>query len=237
MKGLTTAAITIAILVAGTIVVATVAFPIVEKSQSVQRYNDAKEFMQTLNRVIEELSIEADGAKRVITEDVDGELIVEGAANRLRLKVPSNIEILDPGSRKENDMTIVSGAYIRAYEGDANNDGSTDLILENDALLFAVKKLGDAANFTQIDTSNIISMIKNKRSGTNIVPISRITINEKRASSSGNGFTDLLQKGDILNSGSIRVTVNSSTALYEGIFTLSTDMDFVEFSVIKITLK
>ncbi len=237
MKGMMTAVIGIAVVVAATIIIVGVTEPVIEKSQATQRYIDAKQLMHTLNDLIKELSLEADGSKRVITEVVEGDIIVEGSANRLRMKIPSDVKFLDSTSIKDGDLTIVSGPYIRAYESDIDKDGSTDLVMENDALLFAVKKIGNSSNFTQIDTSSIVSLMKNKRSGVSAVPVTRITINERRSTSSGNGFTELLDKGDFLNTGSIKVTVNSTDALYESIFTLEADRDFIEFKVVKVTLK
>ena len=104
------------------------------------------------------------------------------------------------------------------------------MVLENDAVLFAVKKLGNATSWATVNTTNIIPLIRNKRSNVNVTPISGIFIGDIANTSYGNGYSELTRAGTVQES-SIHVLVNSSSFRYDALFTLRSAQDFVELEV------
>jgi len=180
------------------------------------------------------LSVEAPGAKRTVRVISDfGTFDVAGKEDRFKFRLSSEQKIYEPGTIiREGNYIISSGTSMKAYESDIDSDGSTDLVLENDAVIFAVRKVGNASSQVSINTTNIIPYIRNKRSGVAITPISGIFIADDVNSSSGTGFSELTRAGQTLQDSSIRVLVNSTAATqYEALFTLRSAQDFVELEI------
>jgi fatty acid-binding protein DegV len=123
---------------------------------------------------------------------------------------------------------ISTGPFVRAYEGNPDGDGSTDLVLENDNILFAVRKYGNSTNYTSVNTSSLIGMIRNKRLGVDIRPKTTIYVND--SSATGSGYTELTARGAELTSAGIRVVMDS-TIDYEALFTLDAGADFVQLTI------
>ncbi|MBI5061180.1 MAG: hypothetical protein HZB67_02600 [Candidatus Aenigmarchaeota archaeon] len=226
MKGvnpLISSIVVVAIVVASTLVVTSIVTPVVKQGKEMQGFSEAKQEMTMLDSLANSLYYEAPGATRIVKMHVgDGKLVVSGEENRIKYVLDSESE---PMKTKEGKLTIMSGPYVKAYEGDADGDGNTDLIIENEDILFAVRKYGNSTNYAGINVSELISTVKNKKLGISIKPKTTIYINE--TIQSGNGFTELTVKGNDLTSAGIRFLM-SSTISYEAIFTLSAGADFVD---------
>ena len=223
----------IVIVITSTVIVVNMLSSTVDQSKTYSNLNKAKETMTFLDSVIRELAAEAPGSKRTINIASDfGSFTVDGGSDRIKFFMESPVKILDPGSSvKEGNIEIVAGPVMSAYEKDVDGDGITDLVLENDAVLFAVRKIGSPINITAINTTNMITVIINKRANVNITPITSIYMDEDKAGAAGNGFTQLSTQGSSLGSGSIRVYVNSSVREYDAVFTLQSAQDFVTLEV------
>ncbi len=224
----------VAIVIASSAVVINLITPIIEEGAAVNQLNKAKQLASTLDSVIKELSVEASGAKRIVRIASDfGTFDVAGKEDRFKFRLASQQQIYEPGTAiREGNYVISSGPSMKAYEGDVNSDGSAELVLENDAVLFAVKKIGNSTSFADINTTSIIPLIRNKRSGAGITPISGIFVGETYNSSFGTGYTELTRSGSTLQGSSIRINVNSTAGLsYEALFTLRSAQDFVELEI------
>lgn len=235
MKGaIIESVIAVAIIVTSSIIVINMITPAIEESKTYQYVNKAKETMSFLDSVIRELAVEAPGARRTINLVSDfGTFAVTGKDDSLKFTIEGGPAILDPGtSVKEGNLLVTSGPTMSAYESDVNSDGVTDLVLENDAVLLAIRKIGSPTNITSINTTSIFTMIRNKKQNVNITPITYIYMDDNLNNAVGDGFTELTVLGSNLLSGGIRVYVNSSgTKEYDAIFTLSSAQDFIELEI------
>jgi hypothetical protein len=183
--------------------------------------------------VTNQLSVESTGAKRSVDINLpdNSKLIFSGAEDKVKIRL-NEVSLLQSGGRVEDgNIIITGGGTLSAYEADIDGDSDTDLVLENPAVLFAVQKTGTADSYAFINTTNFISLIRNKRQGIDIVPRSGIFINEKDESSYGYGYTMLTQSQGA-QSASILLHINSTANItYDAVFTLFAGMDFVELSV------
>jgi len=227
------AALVILVLLSSTIVVVNYIGPLIEEGKVHQAFNTAKQTMITIDSVMRELIAEAPGAKRTLKLKSDiGQFLILPSEDSIKYRVKTDVPIIEPGTTyREGNMLISSGAYVKAYVSDVNNDGADDVILENDNILFAVKKLGNSTSPVFINTTNFISMMKNKRLNITLTPITKIMIDEFDNSSYGYGYTELTDSGYYLASSGIKLFLNSSSYAYEALFKLSGNNDFIELEI------
>ncbi len=228
-------ALSVAIIIASTIIVVNTITPIIQQGQTLQSFNDAKQVLTTIDSAVNEIMLEAPGSKRSLSFNMPkGRLIVAGAEDRIKLRI-ENIDLLEAGvTVEESNILITGGARIDSYERDIGGDSDTDLVLENAAVLFSVEKRGSSSSWTSVNTTTIISRIQNVRTGVNITPTSGIFINDLDNSSYGTGYTELAAP-TTADSRAIRVFVNASSGMqYEAIFTLQAAKDFVDLQVKRI---
>lgn len=123
---------------------------------------------------------------------------------------------------------------MESYESDIDGDGSNDLVLENRAVLFAMRKNGTPGSPVAINTTNLIVQMRTKTIPLNVTaPVSLIAINDLHNSTYGTGWTEFTRNESFLPSNSIRVVLNSTAAniSYIAEFTLSGASDFIELQV------
>jgi hypothetical protein len=232
MKGLISQILILAITVASTIIIINTAGPILEQGKISQSVNDAKQILKTMDVVLNQLVFEANGAKRAININIpEGRLVFSGRSDKVKIALDKT-GILKPGvSVQEENIVFQGGGTLDAYESDIMNDGQQDLVLENSAVLFAVKKLGNQSEPAFVNTSNVITMIRNKRQDVNMTPNSGIFVNEKPKSSYGYGYTELAEQNNI-QTGSILMHINSTANItYDAVFTLSSSSDFIDLEI------
>lgn len=231
MKGFVSAAVVVAIVIASSLIVVSTIKPMIDEGKLYQNFNKAKQFMSELDSIMNELLYEASGAKRSVNMMVDsGSFIVSGKEDEIKFR--TLLKLLEPGTvKKEGNLLITAGPFISAYEDDVDNDGDLDLVLENDAVRFAMQKIGSQSNWSFVNTTDMMVLIENKLANVTITPKSRITIDEKEESSYGYGYSELTQTGHYLVSAGIRLFMNTSYVRYEALFTLGAGQDFVELEI------
>ena len=227
MNPFISATIMIAIVIALSFIISNAISIIIEENSSIHSFERAKYTMSNLHSVINEMLFEATGARRSMNIEVNGEFIIAGNEDRIKYKIYD--VALEPGTRKEEGkIQIITGPTMSAYENDIDNDGTMDIVLENDFVLFAIRKESSTVN-----TTDMITMIRNKDMNVDVVPKSTLMINDMLNTSYGNGYTELIQEGYDLTSSSINVVVNSEAGIsYNAIFTLGAGNDFIELEVI-----
>ena len=193
-------------------------------------FNEAKQAMADLDSVVRQLLFESPGSSAEFSMDLEkGEFFSDDAKNRFYIELDT--EAVDAQTLvKEGPIRIERGPFVDAYEADVDGDGSSDLVLENNALLFAVAKIGNATSEQEIDFGRIIRQMKVKQTGFTAVPAARMFINSVN-STSGTGYTALVEKGSLLPSSSILVHIDSGNSEYDAIFTLNAANDFIEMKV------
>ncbi len=240
MKGdLIGSVIAVAIILGSTLLVVNTIMPTIKEGQDFQSYSEAKKTMELLDSTITQVFFEAPGARRSIDINVkNGKLIVSGPADKIKIRL-EDVNLFTSGLRRqEGNVLVTSGAQVDSYENDVDNDGNIDLVLENDGMIFAIKKIGSPSSPAIINTTNMIVLIHNKRTNTNIFyPKSAIYINDTLESSYGIGFTELSERSNNIASASIHLYVNATLAntSYDGVFTLGPAQDFLEFQVSHVT--
>jgi hypothetical protein len=230
MKGMIAEVMIIALTIVSTMLVLGTINPVIEEGKTTQSISDSKQVLKTMDSVLNQLAYEAPGAKRSIDVDVPaGTFIFSGKEDKLKVSIP-NPSLKIANTVQEENIQIQGGGGLNTYEADILNDGNENFVMENSAVLLALKKLGSAEAPVFINTSSIITLIQNKRQNVNLTyPRSGIFIGEKQTSSYGYGYTQA-SFGDKTNS--IIVHLNSTANItYDAIFTLAASDDFFEMNV------
>jgi hypothetical protein len=231
MRGIAAEVFLVVITVVSSVIIVTTINPVIEQGKQTQSFNDAKQVLKIVDTAINQLMYEAPGSRRSIDLNLpSGRFVFSGSEDKIKIRLPSG-GVMESAVRIEEDGIIIQGGgTISAY------DNGTDYILENAAVLFAVKKIGSPSNYSFVNTTDIISLIKNKRAGYDTAPKSGIFINDTMESSYGFGFTELAPAVNV-QTGAIRLHVNSTAAEYDTVFTMSAAMDFVEIEVRNVVTK
>ena len=241
MKGdLLGGVIIVIIVVVSSILILNTVNPIIDEGKKLQEFNEAKQALQSLDSVINQILYEAPGSKRKIDINIpNGKFQVIQGEDKIKIRI-EDINLFPPGLRQqEGNVLITSGSLMQAYESDIDNDGITDLVLENGRVLFAAKKLGNYTNNVIVNTTNFISLIRNKNLKVDVpYPKSGIFINDVPTTSYGVGYTELTKMGNNIASSSIHMFVNATQAnnvSYDAVFSLAASQDFVEMEVTHVT--
>lgn len=240
MKGdLISGVVVVVIIVTSSILVLNTINPVIEEGKDFQKFNEAKQTMQSIDAVINDLLFEAPGARRSIDVNIrDGKLSIAGGEDKIKLRI-EDVDIFSSGLRQEEgNILITSGPSMKAYEKDIDGDGTTDLVLENGLIMLAIKKLGNSTTHVSVNTTSMITLMRNKRLDLNIsYPRSGIFINDKETTSYGVGYTELTQIGENIQSSSIHLFVNATAAnvTYDATFALSTGLDFIDLEITHVT--
>ena len=225
--------VVVLIVIASTILATFFILSLTQEAKERQEFNKAKAAALNLDNIIRELLLESTGSRRDVRLDVDfGTFAVAGKENKIKYILEVESDIMEEGvTIKEGNLEITSGGGVTAVERDVDNDGNTDLVLENAVVRFAVQKMGSETSPVLINTSSFVTQIRNKRNSVDITPRTGIFINEKDDSSYGYGYTRLSLSQNV-QSASIVLHLNSTANItYDAIFTLSSGLDFVEMEV------
>jgi len=225
----------IGVVIISTMLVLSQLLPILDKGKDSAIISEARQAMTSIDKAVQELLYEAPGASRVLDLKVTGgSMRASSKDDQITFYLDTKSKFTEPGSiTKQGNLIEAYGPGIKAYESDANGDGETDLVLENDDVLFAIRKLNNFTNPGFVNTTNstkpLISFMKNKRLGVNMTPIFGIYINNFTNSSFGQGYTELADRGERLPGGTIRLYVSSNASItYEVFFRLLPGQDYIE---------
>ncbi len=212
-------------------VVLSIGLPAIDRAKDAALISEAKNIMQTIDSTARQVLFEGSGAQRVFSiSSTGGDYFAEKDTDRILFKLNSISNVIDPGTRKmEGNLLISAGTDVKASEYDANSDGTSELVLENSRILFAVKKLGNSLSYAAVNNSQLVKLIQLKENSMNITPSDSSTILDNNLLSlSGTGYTQLMQTGDLLREASIKVYIQSNSgANYEIWYTLRSNADFV----------
>ncbi|MBI3190228.1 hypothetical protein HYZ41_00840 [archaeon] len=234
-KGLVGAVIIFAIIVVVMIIILNNVSPIIDEGKKAQAITDAKQTLKTIDNVVNQLAIESTGAKRTIDIDLSsGRFIFSGKQGSMKIRL-DDTNLLKPGTVIQDENIVMSGGGgMNSYEADILNDGQQDVVMENSLVLLAVKKLGTSANPVFINTSNIVTQIRNKRQNINMTPNSAKTgifVNDISNSSFGTGYTELSSMNSIDRNSIVVHMASYANISYDAVFTMASGLDYIEMEV------
>ncbi len=244
MRGVSTilsTVVVVSIIVASSIATVGVVKPMIEKGKETAALQKAKNILLEMDQIIKNLIYQSVGSRKILSVSIPkGEIIVSGAEDKIEFNMYPKIKIMESGvSKREGSLLISYGPQVKSYETDIDNDGNTDLVIENSAVLFAVKKFYSSSSpgFINMSSDSVISLIKDKLTNTTITPTFKVSFNDDVNTTFGYGYTELLTSGSS-SEGTIKLHLHCPSSMrnltYDVFFTLKGGQDFVRLHVKKI---
>lgn len=238
MSPLLSSVLTVAVIIVSTIIVLNQLVPSIRNMANTGAIQEGKQAISSFDKSMQELLYESSGAKRVVRfQTSSGKFRISTKDDSVKFYIQATVQDIDPGSISKEGNTIINyGPSSRAYESDIDSDGTDDLVIENDALTFSVRKFGNSTDWAYINLSNssgtFITSMKSRSLGINMTPVFGIYINGMESSSHGNGFTELVESGSDVGTAAIRLYMNASSGhSYEAFFRLMPGTDFIQSEV------
>jgi len=208
----------------------TIGMPAINKAKEASVINEALQNMKVIDNTIREVASEGAGSLRSPQIKVSGgEYRVNQKANSLDFTYTIKYGLFEPGTFvKDGNLLLMSGVNAKASTYDLDNDGSNELVLENEILRVGLLSNGTSSSQVSINTSGIIKLLNIKESGANVtLTDSSVTLDDFADSSSGTGYTELVIPGDHLSKAEAVVHMSTTTMTYDIVYTLQSGADFL----------
>jgi type II secretory pathway pseudopilin PulG len=191
--------------------------PLIARMKDKAAFSKQKDTMTSLDDQISSVASEGAGSQRVVPVDISGGMIVV-KDNGLSYSLETESKVVEPGSNVQlGHLSISSGSDVSAYQ--TNNS----YILENSRVRFYFIKTN---NLT--DTGDIIQNVTLLSTNTNVNGGFEFDVGDGTSCNSGS-FTSMQEKHNV-GSASVMAHINQ-THIYDLVFTLDTDADFVKVDV------
>ena len=211
-----------------------VATPTLNRAKESSLINEAMQNMKVLDNTVRQVASEGSGSLRSTQLRVtDGTYRVQNKTNTIEFSYEMKSGIIEPGTFfRDGDLFLTSGVTAKASEYDLDNDGTNELVIENEIMRVGIKKVGTRAIPTAINTSTVIEMVNLIDNGANVTfADSSIFFDDFTDSYSGTGFSELVRAEDHLTKADALVHVNSTYVSYDVIYSLASGADFLTVKI------
>ena len=199
--------------------------PLIKKLQERSDVNRARNTFTAIDQQIQEVAKEGQGSQRVVPLEIsEGTVRVED--NKLRWKIETTSKIIEPKTRVElGNLVIASDVDVSAAEH------ASSFIIQNSKILVNFTKLGSQSNQTTVNTSALMNYVTFKDTGASTTGTFTFFINQNSSSTTGTGYTELLQSGTGLASATLKTHVNSTIYDYDLLLSLDSKADFIRATI------
>ena len=213
---------TIYVLVAVTALVIILAAtqPLINRMKDKATVQKQKETMVALDEQILGVATEGAGSQRLVPIDIlEGQILVKN--NGLVYEVETETKVVEPRSQVQlGNLKISSGNDVNAYEME------NSYILENSKIRVNFIKTSDL-NYT----NEIIQNITLKSTNTTVNDEFTFDLGNEGSDLDNNSYTELIDEGENLGSAVLKAHCNKTNIIYDLIFTLDSEADFVRVNV------
>jgi hypothetical protein len=208
--------------------------PMVLTMSSTTEINDAQTLMTSIDKTVQEVARGGSGTSNVFKFSNSPKMVLSADEDAIKYSKDTDSSIFEYFMRKVTDkITFITGSDVSCYESDINEDGSTDLVLENTYIQFVLQKVALTNPMSNIDTNGNIIIIKEKTNDYIIYPSnSSVVIDENVDTSRGTGYSQILRQGNSMPVCSARFYVNSVAGIsYDVYYKLYSGTDFIVVDV------
>ncbi len=230
MNPVFTAVIVALIVVLSGAIISTNVLENVSQTGDFYSFSNTKNAMNSLYDIIQDISLDIDGSRHFTFSNTNGYLVAD---NSVRILM-DNSAFSESLVKKEDNVLVKTGPLSLAYSQDMDSDTIDDLVLENEAIIFSLKQVGDSDSYASL--GDVLAYIKNKQTNA-VIDAGSLNIEvDEVMLSSAQGYTEL-DYHPVAVSNSIHMFATSLDLEDKGIsgvdvyFTLSGASDFVEIKV------
>lgn len=227
---LITVVLVIMIAVSAMVMSVIIGLPVIKSGITVSEIRDAESDLQGLDNIITEVAEEGEGAAREFTFSSPEQFRAEADADAIMFSSDIDTEIYDYLSRSTSgNLIFINGNDVDCFENDDNDDGITDLVMENSLIKFVFNYTERITPHSPIDTTTSIISITDKTSETTVNPVNS-SIFIDGSSASGTGFSELIEAGKSRPTCAVKFFINSTNS-YDAIYRLYSGADFAVVEV------
>ncbi len=221
----------ILIVVAVLVIILEAGIPIINGLRERTAFARSKETMISIDQQIRDVAGEGIGSQRVVPLEVqEGKVTVED--NKLRWKLETDTKLMEPRTK------IAQGSLIVTADVDVSSSEKNDYyILQNSKILANLSKFGSETNITNINTSRLINYIEFKDNSARTNGTFTFSVNNSAATSTGKGYTKLLDSGSGLVSARVMAHVNTTNFDYDIELKLDSKADFIKAELKNVVVK
>lgn len=204
--------------------------PLANTMAALSEIKDAENILNSIDKNIKEVVRSGPGSTRIFrfSNSPKIQTIKEEDIIQYNKYIDSNVfEYL---TRKFVDkIAFIAGSDTNCYEGDANNDGVTDIIVENNYIKVAFKKVAKTNPLSNIDTKDNIILINEKTYDSIIYPTNTsIVLDENMQTSYGTGYSELISLDRNSPMCNVHFYINSISGIkYDIFYKLYAGADFI----------
>lgn len=230
---LTTIIVTIIIVISGAII-STNVIGNISTAGNYYTFSNAKNAMMSLQQGLQSLALEINGSRHFTYTDTNGYFTASEREVKFLYDKPAYEDSL---TKKDGNIFIYSGPPSTAYTADINNDGNDELILENNAMIFAITRVGNASVAME-KLNKLSSWSVNKQMNITTIPALKISVDSIDILSAKSMGYDEIMYHPAAVSNTIHLFSNSTILNNAGMagvdvyFMLSGGNDFVEIKVV-----
>lgn len=219
----------LAFLIAATAIVYIAGVPIIENLQCSATVEKMKSSFTSLDKVIQEVSSDGSGSKRILSFNIDeGRLYISGSNDTIYWTHECKAPIFSPRTFQAFG-NVIMGSNLDASASEGQCLGQTAFILENEHLRACLKKIGSPDNLTSYNTTQILLGMYQKDLG-EWLPLEylEISLDDNQTSITGQGYTKLERSGYHLPYGEVTAYMESDYMINYNIkFILESGEDFL----------
>ncbi|MFB6209493.1 MAG: hypothetical protein ABEJ56_05150 [Candidatus Nanohaloarchaea archaeon] len=226
-----TAAIYVGVTVTAISVALTAGTPVIENMQDAASVRQAQQFMQELDNDVESVIAEGEGSTRQLTHSFDrGEIYFDNSTDSLVYELETSANVISPQTASVSGDVILSSSS-NVTVSNATIDSTDCYMMENEHIKACIKDLGGPGNYTNISTSELLTMYQFKDESRNLSANLTVELNSEPNSSEGVGYTTA-EFGDYIGTGEVKAVVESDYGFtYDVFFRLPTGADFLKVDV------
>ena len=205
--------------------------PVLNKVKDNSVLTKSKDSLSGVDKYIKEVASEGPGSQRVVTVDLDGDLLIDN--DEISLELDTKSKLVEPRSSvKQGNVIVSSGATVKAKAY------PNSFLLQNNRVIVNISRLGNSTKNVTINTSKLINYIELRENNARALgSLFSFYVGKDNSSKKGTGYTELLREGEDLGFATVVAHVNSTSKNYDLHLTLEPEADYLIVDVKNLKFK
>ena len=203
--------------------------PLIDSTVKTSDIKNAEDDLHVINDYVRSAAREGKDSVRIFKFTSPKDFKSIPGEDAVQFSTQSPVQFVDYLTRTiSGDLIYISGNDANCQQKDGDDDGTVDLVAENNIIKAVFRKVASGT----LKTNSLITRITDKTNNvTAFIGNSSIVINEDPSTSTGTGYTEISNSGQNLPLCQIHVFVNTTTLDYDIYYKLYAGADFISMEV------